>query len=416
MRTLLTNIVAAAVYVAVCGQASAQDISLRLLHTTPVDLYQALNEGFLAGHNTMRFRSDPAQPDYDVLTQNLLRGAIAGDLPDVVFQGYNRARLTIERGVVVPLDKFILGDANLAVEGYPPAALEMCALNGKPYGLPFATSVPIVYYNLDLVAKAGRDPHALPSDWNGILALARDIKAASRDKMAVFFDYATTGNWTFQALLASFGGQMMTADGGVGFDNEAGQRALSLLAAFRDAGQVDMSRSQAWQTFSAGGLGILISTSSLLPQFEQQSAGNFQVGTGAFPMTAPNGRLPAGGNCAMIMTKDPTKQRAAWEYIRFASGPFGQTIVAMKSGYIPMNTQAVEDPALLGAYYKEHPNYLTAVKQVPILTRFESFPGDNSMKLTTVINDHLRTLMLNQAQPHEALAAMTKDVKALLRK
>ncbi|MDX8450229.1 extracellular solute-binding protein [Mesorhizobium captivum] len=388
-----------------CSTVAAQDVSLRLLHSTPMNLYQAVNERFRETHLNVSFREDPAPVDYDALTQGLLRAAVVGDLPDVVFQGYNRIGFTVERGLAVPLDGFVS-------RGNSQSNLDMCAVNGKLYGLPFATSVPIVFYNLDLISSAGHDPKALPTDWDGILSLARDINGAGAQ--GVFFDYATTGNWTFQALLASFGGRLVAPDGSVGFNDEAGRRALRTLARFRAAGQVDMSRSQAWQTFAAGGLGILISTSSLLPQFEQQSTGHFRLATGAFPMETPHARLPAGGNCAMILTKDPAKQRLAWDYIKFVAGPIGQTVVALKSGYIPMISEAVDNPKLLGDYYKEHPNFVIAVKQMPILTRFESFPGDNSIKITAVINDRLGTIMQAKADPNAALSAMASDVAALL--
>ncbi|QRM32585.1 ABC transporter substrate-binding protein [Microvirga sp. VF16] len=413
-RRLLS--ISAAVALSAHTPVNAAEITLRLLHSTPVDLYGAVNTRFQETHGGIKFREDPAPSDYDVLTQTLLRSALIGDIPDVVFQGYNRVGVTVERGLAIPLDKFIAEDGDMASQGYSKASLDMCAVNGRPYGLPFATSAPIVYYNLNLVAKAGHKPDALPTDWNGILDLARDIRKLGSETQGAFFDYAVTGNWTFQALLASFGGQMIGADGSIAFNSDAGRKALQTLSGFRDAGQVDMARTQAWQTFSASGLGILISTSSLLPQFEQQSQGRFALATGPLPMETATPRLPAGGNCAMILTKDPSKQKAAWDYIKFASGPVGQSMVALKSGYIPMNSKAVDDPELLGNYYKEHPNYYTAVKQMPILTRFESFPGENTIKITTVINDHLAALMRGKVTTEAAMSAMVADVNSLLPK
>ncbi|PSH56487.1 ABC transporter substrate-binding protein [Phyllobacterium sophorae] len=399
-----------------CSSVNAAETTLRLLHSTPVDLYQAVNSSYQKSHGDMKFQEDPVPSDYDVMTQALLRSAVVGDVPDVVFQGYNRVGVTVQRGLAIPLDKFISGDTDMASQGYSKSSLDMCAVDGKPYGLPFATSAPIVYYNLDLVGKAGHSKDALPTDWNGILELARDIRKLNTDTQGVFLDYANTGNWTFQALLTSFGGQMIDADGRTGFNSDAGRKALQTLSGFRDAGQIDMSTSQALQTFTAGGLGIMIASSSYLPQFEQQAEGHFKLATGAFPMETANARLPAGGNCAMILTKDPSKQKAAWDYIKFVSGPVGQTIVALKSGYIPLNSKAIEDPELLGNFYASHPNYTTAAMQMPILTRFQSFPGDNSIKITTVINDHLAELMRGKATADATMSAMVKDVSALLSK
>lgn len=413
----LRNLLAATLLVsasATAGTAQAEPVTLRVLNSTPVDLYAAVNERFMKDNPGVAIKSGPAPADYDVLTQELLRSALVGDLPDVVFQGYSRVSITVERKLAVRLDGMVASEADWAKKGVAPTFADMCGLNGTPYGLPFATSAPIVYFNLELAKKAGYDETELPTDWNGLIKLAKDIKAADASKMGLFFDYATTGNWTFQALLASFGGQFVTPEGKIAFNSAAGEKALTLISELGAAGQVDMTRNQAWQSFSSGGLGILISTSSLLSQFEAQAKGLFTIKTGAFPMSVAGTKLPAGGNCAMILTKDPAKQKAAWDYIKFAAGPVGQTMIAIKSGYIPMNTLSVQDPEMLGNYYDQHPNYKTALQLLPILTRFESFPGENSLKVTTIITDQLREVLTGKAQPHEALAKMTGNVQALL--
>ena len=37
----------------------------------------------------------------------------------------------------------------------------------------------------------------------------------------------------------------------------------------------------------------------------------------------------------MLFTKDPAKQKAAWEYIKFATGPVGATMMVQATGYFP---------------------------------------------------------------------------------
>jgi multiple sugar transport system substrate-binding protein len=52
-------------------------------------------------------------------------------------------------------------------------------VNGKLYGLPVNASLPIMYFNTELVKKAGGDPQHMPDTWDGIIALARKIREAS---------------------------------------------------------------------------------------------------------------------------------------------------------------------------------------------------------------------------------------------
>jgi len=124
--------------------------------------------------------------------------------------------------------------------------------------------------------------------------------------------------------------------------------------------------------------------------------------------------LPAGGNVAMMFTKDPAKQAAAWEYIKFATGPYGATTMVKGTGYFPANSLPANDPALLQPFYKQHPNHLTAIQQMPVLTGWYAFPGDNGLKITDVIKDHLQTVVSQDVAPETALATMSKAVQDLL--
>jgi multiple sugar transport system substrate-binding protein len=75
----------------------------------------------------------------------------------------------------------------------------------------------------------------------------------------------------------------------------------------------------------------------------------------------------------------------------------------------------IDDPAKLKGYYDANPNQYTAVKQMPWLTGWYAFPGENGLKITDVINDRLQTVFDKSAQPQPALEAMTQDVQNLLK-
>src|SRR5579862_14524 len=87
----------------------------------------------------------------------------------------------------------------------------------------------------------------------------------------------------------------------------------------------------------------------------------------------------------VIFTKDAEKQKAACEFIKFAIDPIGQTTMVKMSGYLSSNRIATEDQNLLGTFYKENPDYVTVVHQVPLMPGFYSFLGDNALKITDVI-------------------------------
>jgi multiple sugar transport system substrate-binding protein len=123
-----------------------------------------------------------------------------------------------------------------------------------------------------------------------------------------------------------------------------------------------------------------------------------------------------GGNVAMMLAKDPLKQKAAWKFIRFATSPRGQTLQVKHTGYMPSNFLAVKNPVLLGRYYGEHPLELTAIDQILLAKRWYAFPGPNALKITKVIKKHIRSVVTQEVDPDTALNKMVEEVEGLLPK
>src|SRR5690606_4996960 len=145
-----------------------------------------------------------------------------------------------------------------------------------------------------------------------------------------------------------------------------------------------------------------------------QIGDRFEMVTGFFPLYGDEGRVPAGGNVAMMFAQDPERQKAAWEYIKFVTGPEGAVVMTKNTGYFPANMLPIEDPNGLKGFYDENPNQYTAVQQLPWLTGWYAFPGENGLKITDVINDNLQTVFDKSEQPLVALDKMSEEVQKLL--
>lgn len=377
-------------------------------------MHEALAAAFVKEHPEIKIKLDFSSKDYEDLLQRNLRQAVTGGLPDVAFHVYNRVSLLADRKLPQPLDRFVASE-DLSAQGYLPSMLTLAQANGHFYGLPFNTSTIVVYYNKDLVKQAGGDTGKLPQTWPEITALSLKIGKLGNGVSGIYYDYdESSGNWSFISLVESLGGQMMSPDSNaITFDRKPGMDALHVLQQVGGSGFTDMSRDQARQAFSTGKLGIFVVSTSYLKELTDGAKGHFELGVGQFPIVE-NGHLPAGGNAAMMFTKDPNKQKAAWEYIKFAAGPVGQTIVANTSGYIPSNTLSIERPDLLGAAFKTDTNRMVAMNQIKYLDGFFAFPGPNSVKISEVIRHHLRDVILLRRSPEEVMPDMVKEVRDLL--
>ena len=114
-----------------------------------------------------------AYESYEDGTNTVLREALSGNLPDVSMQGLNRQAIFVEKGIAKSLEPFIAKESNFAKEGYHKAMLELGTFNGKVYGLPFSVSLPVGYYNMDLMKKAGITAvDQLPRTWSAVIDLS----------------------------------------------------------------------------------------------------------------------------------------------------------------------------------------------------------------------------------------------------
>ncbi|MDW9782437.1 extracellular solute-binding protein [Sinorhizobium meliloti] len=346
--------------------------------------------------------------DYDELTERLLRDSIAGTEPDVLFQGYNRFQLTVQRGLTAPLGNLLEQDNEWMRANYKPTVNTLCRTGDEIFGLPYSISVPVLFYNPNLVKMAGADPANFPNNWKDITFLARKITDLGGGRIGGFFDYASSGNWTFMGLVNSQGGSMMSADDkSIAFDGQEGIRALEVVEMFGKSGQVDMTREQAWQAFSAGKIGILVSASGFLKMLSEQAQFPVQVAT--FPMSR-NGFLPAGGNCMMVLAEDAQKRADAWTFIKFMASPTIQKKGFEATGGTPGNLLGVAD--LTKNADPDDPR-MVAIRASALAGEWYSFPGPKSLKITDTIKTFLRDVVTLKQSPADAMKGMVVAVQKL---
>ncbi|MEQ8251927.1 MAG: ABC transporter substrate-binding protein [Oceanibaculum nanhaiense] len=419
LKNLLASVAIAGVMAAGAAQAATEIVVQYPYGELFNETHKQIAAEFAKKNPDVKVTFRTAYDSYEEGTQKILREAVTNQLPDVTFQGLNRVRILVDRDIAVPMDDFIKAEKDFEKEGFHQAMFDIGTQNGKVYALPFAISLPITYWNLDLVKQAGGDPANLPTTWDGVIALAKKIDALGPDINGITYVWDITGNWLWQAPVFAQGGTMLNADESkVAFDGPEGQFAMKTLARFvTEANMPNLSQADARATFAAGKTGVHITSTSDLAKTTGMIGGKFELKTHVFPDVKPgSGRLPAGGNVAMIVSTDKAKQKAAWEFIKFATGPLGASIMAKTTGYMPPNK--VANDVYLKDFYVQNPNNYTAVKQLPILTKWYAFPGENGLKITDVIKDHMNSIVTRSrsGEPEKVLQDMTRDVQKLLPK
>jgi len=356
--------------------------------------YEAMMPAFQAAHPNIEVKFRATYESYEDATNTVLREAVAGNLPDVSMQGLNRQAQLVDKGIAQSLAPFIAAEADFETEGYHEAMLSLSTFDDEVYGLPFSISLPVGYYNMDILRSGGIEK--LPTTWDEVIAACKTMKANGIDN-PIFWGWNITGNWFVQALLWSQD-KAIVEDGRVTMDSPEALVALEQMQEiFTECEMQNLQWKAALSSFSAGDVGMMFWSTSALGAVER-SQGAFELVTGPFPGLdgAPMG-LPAGGNAAMLTSTsdDPAVREAAWTWLKFITSGEGAAEVAKTTGYMPPNKAANE--IILADFYQQNPNKQIAVDQLPLLRDWLAYPGDNGLAITQVIYDGIERIVTGDA-------------------
>jgi len=377
---------------------------------------EQISTEYMKQHPDVKITFASPSPTYEDGLQLMLRQAGTPDMPDVSFIGLNRLRVLAERNIGTDLTPFIKADGNFAKEGFSDRLLDLAKFNGKQIGLAFATSNPIFYYNADLVKKAGGDPDHPPKTWDEVFKLAAKIQALGDGVTGMAYRWQGD-DWMYSALLFGGGGKMLSDDEKkVAFDGPEGLAALKLIDGMVKEGKMpELTHDAALQGFTAGKIGLYFFTTGALRQIINGVGSKFELRTTEMPViNAEKGHLPTGGNAAVMFTTDPARQKAVFEFVKFAAGPYGASVVVPGTGYVPNNELAAKDERYLADFYHENPLFRAGLDQMPLMVPWYSFPGNNGVKVTQTIVDNLAVLVEQKSTPEDTLKTMTGEVQKLL--
>ena len=209
--------------------------------------------------------------------------------------------------------------------------------------LPYGISVPVLYYNKDIVAKIAPDIETNPPQtWDELYALAeKAVKEGGATYGLDIYDVP----WTFKTMLSQNGNSIIDTSSG------------SVEPVYNDAAAVEVG--QFWQKLAANGLmpvdqhgnadksfqagqtAFLISSSVRLARW----GGNTEIADfGCLPMPSfAQESVALGGNHLVCFPNgDDAKLAAAWDLLKFLMGEEKHTEFAIETGYLPIYASAME--------------------------------------------------------------------------
>lgn len=340
----------------------------------------------------------------------------AGNQVDIIQHGFGTLDGSKESlGIQAYEDVFPTEELEEHFEGISENALSLGKIDGKTYGLAFTFSTPILYINGKLFEEAGLDPNQPPTTWEEMLEAAKTIK----EKTGVDgFGLAADNGWTTEGIVYTAGSDMLNDDRTEAvFATDETVEAFELWKEFYAEGcAAKGTDSEVSQQFMAGNLAMHIQSTSMLSGFlSSAEAGGWELYGAAMPGINGNEAVPVNsGSCLAVRPDSDQKAQAVWEFIKFATGKEGYTIITSEIGYLPLRVELADDPEYLKSFVDEHPLLRINLEQLSKIRPVTIWPGDVATEAFTIFRDATVQAITTEADVREVLEQAQDDINQLI--
>jgi sn-glycerol 3-phosphate transport system substrate-binding protein len=283
--------------------------------------------------------------------------------------------------------------------------------------LPFFRSTPILYYNTDMLAAKGVK---VPTTWDELRDAAAKLTVREGSETKTYGFEVPVDWWFWYALLHEAGGSLLTPDGKKAAFRDKGTEALQFWVDLVNKDKT-MKRPpgkdyNAWtvtNTDFINGRAAMIFTSTAFLNYMTENA-KFKLGTAFLPGKVKQA-VPTGGTFFVIARDAPPAQKeAGWAFLKWMTEPAQTISLSKATGYMPIRTSAVNSPEMQ-AFYKQNPNYKTAIDQLRTAQRFPYTPALIEIQ-REVIQPNLEAAVLGIKTAAEIMQAAEARANEILAK
>lgn len=347
---------------------------------------------------------------------------LAGNPPDVAQITFDAKNYAIQSVGAQNLSQLFGTSAVQAQFGgtypYHDRAKTLGDLNGSTYGLPYVFSTPVLWYNATLLQKAGVPADADLSTWDGVEAAAKKVTAYLGKPGLVVACPIYGGNWCMQGIIRSNGGRVLSQDGTtLQFGQTEAIGAVQRMRELYDAGVLlNTDATSTYDSFAKQNTALMLQTSAVQGMLMQAAKqGGWTLKTAPMPGFPGKPVIPTNsGSMLMLFSKDPAKQAAAWELMKFMTSDHAYEMISTKIGYLPLRNGLTNPGAPLGAWAAANPLIQPNLDQLNQLEPWVSYPGDNFAKIDDILARAVEASVFYGADPKATLEDAQKRAQGLM--
>lgn len=302
------------------------------------ELYEMFDK-FQADHPEIKLNITAITSSADVNKQ-LTTLAVGGDLPDLVTIDRMNIAQFAQMGILMDVTE--MAKADLDLDTFYPGPLDGCKLDDKLYGLPFTSNCLAVYYNVDLLKKAGLSIPESGWTWSDYKAMAAACTDPENSVYGCVMSGLANQDGTFQYYpwLWAAGGDILQPD------STATRESLSFLRSLIEDGSMSPEIANWGQTDAsnqfAGGKAALFTGGTWHLSAFSANIKDFEWGVVTYPVNDTTKEYASclGGYGLCLINGQNTE--AAWELVKFLESDEVMSYWNQYQNYIPVRQDIAE--------------------------------------------------------------------------
>ena len=419
-RKITTSLVALALGMtaAACGGDSGDSGATE--STGPIKVWLSNNPQEVAWGTAMVKEWNAEHPDQKVTAQEIPAGKTseevigaaitAGNAPCLVFNTSPAAVPQFQKqGGLVPLDDFE-GGSDYVEQRSGDVAEQYTSEDGKYYQIPWKSNPVMIFYNKDLLKKAGVDPENPPlATHDEFLETSRKIVDSGAADAAIwpapsseFFQ-----SWFYPLYAAETGGKQLVEDGEATFDSEEGRTVADFWAQMYADGLAQK------EVYNGDSFADEKAAMAIVGPWAIAVYGD-KVNWGAAPVPTSSGTSPEetytfsdAKNIALYSACE--NRGTAWEVLRFATSEEQDGELLEQTGQMPLRENLAET---YPDYFEKNPEYAEFADQASRTVEVPNVP--NSIEIWQTFRDAYSSSVIFGEKPvDEALSEAAEKATQL---
>ncbi len=408
--------------------ASAQSVTVEFWHTfgdaKRGDWIQARADEYNKAHPGVK-----VVPVYKGISDETLQATVLaarqGKAPALVQVDGTSSQLALDSGIFQPVSAV----KDVDFSDYIKPVVSYYTIGGKVNSIPFNSSSPVLYFNKDLMLKAGLDPKNPPTTFGAILKACATFDAA---KLGVKCVALTPYSWLFEQWMSQQNAQLLNNGNGrqdrattSNVDSPAGRKIFQFYKDLNDKGFLTNTGKLADTVGTNAIFGqqkalmTINSTAGLGNLLDAAKQNGFQMGVGALPI--PNGSERNGvviGGASLWVAKSAPKPEAetALDFALFMTNTENMASWHKLTGYYPVRTSSVNLLRKQG-WFQGNPLQIVAFNQLlntkPNIANAGALTGAN-IQMRALIEQNIQKVLSGQSVNEVAKSAKEQIDAALV--